>query len=154
MAAGAVLGQHDGMHKMTDSEWRAFVAEGTRTAKLATVRSDGRPHVAPVWFVMDGDDLLFNTGEGTVKGRNLSVPGARAAVCVEDDRPPFSFVTLEGTVTISEDPQELLRSATEIAERYMGKDQAEAYGKRNGVPGELLVRLHIDKIVAQADLAG
>ncbi|WP_158677733.1 PPOX class F420-dependent oxidoreductase, partial [Streptomyces sp. SPB074] len=83
-------------HKMTDEEWRAFVSEGTRTAKLATVRADGSPHIAPIWFVLDGSDLVFNTGERTVKGRNLARDG-RVALCVDDERPPFSFVTIEGS---------------------------------------------------------
>ena len=34
--------------KMTDEQWHAFVSEGTRTGKLATVRADGRPHLAPI----------------------------------------------------------------------------------------------------------
>jgi len=47
-------------HTMSDVERRAFLSDGTHTAKLATTLKDGRPHVLPVWFVLDGDDLLFN----------------------------------------------------------------------------------------------
>lgn len=137
---------------MTEAEWRAFLSAGTRTGKLATVRADGRPHIAPFWFVLDGDDLVFNTGAKTVKGRNLAREG-RAAVCVDDDTPPFTFVVVEGTVSISEDPDDLITSATMIAARYMGEDLAEAYGKRNGVPGELVVRLHIDKVIAEKGIS-
>lgn len=54
---------------MTDAEWRAFVMAGTRTGKAAVVHADGTPHVTPVWFVLDGDDVLFNTARATVKGR-------------------------------------------------------------------------------------
>jgi len=50
---------------MTPSEWHAFLIFGKRTAKVATVRPDGRPHVAPVWFVMDSDNLVFMTGKET-----------------------------------------------------------------------------------------
>ncbi|MET8557063.1 PPOX class F420-dependent oxidoreductase [Streptomyces sp. NPDC004959] len=139
-------------HKMTDEEWRAFVSEGTRTAKLATVRADGSPHIAPIWFVLDGSDLVLNTGKGTVKGRNLARDG-RVALCVDDERPPFSFVTIEGTTEISQDPDELLRWATTIAERYVGPQDAEAFGRRNGVPGELLVRVKVEKVVAYGGLA-
>jgi hypothetical protein len=141
------------MEIMNDTQWRDFVSEGTRTGKLATVREDGRPHIAPVWFVLDGDDVVFNTGRGTVKGRNLRRPGARAALCVDDDRPPFSFVVVEGAVTVSEEPGELVRWATAIGGRYMGEERAEEFGRRNGVPGELLVRVHVDKVIAQRDLA-
>ncbi|MFD8673496.1 PPOX class F420-dependent oxidoreductase [Streptomyces seoulensis] len=139
-------------HKMTDEEWRAFVSDGTRTGKLATVRADGSPHIAPIWFLLDGDELVFNTGEETVKGRNLA-RDPRVALCVDDDRPPFSFVVLNGQARLSEDLDEIRRWATGIAARYMGEDRAEEFGARNGVPGELLVRVHIDHVVAVRDLA-
>ncbi|MEU9920020.1 PPOX class F420-dependent oxidoreductase [Streptomyces griseoluteus] len=139
-------------HKMTDEEWRAFVSYGTRTGKLSTVRADGSPHIAPIWFLLDGDELVFNTGEKTVKGRNLA-RDPRVALCVDDDRPPFSFVVLNGQARLSEDLDEIRRWATRIAARYMGEERAEEFGARNGVPGELLVRVHIDHVVAVQDLA-
>ena len=135
------------MQTMTSEEIRAFLLEGTRTAALATVRADGRPHVAPVWFTLDGDDLLFNTGEGTVKGANLR-RNARVALMVDDEEPPFAFVSIEGNVTLSDDLDVMRHWATRIAARYMGDDRAETYGKRNAVPGELLVRVTTTKIVA------
>ncbi|MEU3412988.1 MULTISPECIES: PPOX class F420-dependent oxidoreductase [unclassified Streptomyces] len=138
--------------KMTDEEWRAFVSDGTRTGKLSTVRADGSPHVAPVWFVLDGDELVLTTGKDTVKGRNLTRDG-RVALCVDDDRPPFHFVVLNGHAELSEDLAELRQWATRIAARYVGEDQAEEYGTRNGVPGELLVRVTLDNVVAVRDLA-
>ncbi|MFE2990811.1 PPOX class F420-dependent oxidoreductase [Streptomyces sp. NPDC059262] len=138
-------------HKMTDEEWRAFVSEGTRTAKLSTVRPDGSPHIAPVWFVLDGEDLLFNTGKDTVKGRNLARDN-RVALCVDDERPPFSFTVIEGRAELVEDLGQLRESATRIGARYMGEDRAQEFGERNGVPGELLVRVRIEKVVALAGL--
>jgi PPOX class probable F420-dependent enzyme len=140
------------MATMTQRQWREFVLAGTRTGKLATVRADGRPHVAPVWFLLDGDDVVFNTGARTVKGRALRRTGT-AALCVDDERPPFSFVTLTGPVHLSDDLAEVRRWATRIAARYMGPQQAERYGARNGVPGELLVRLTPSSVVAMRDLA-
>lgn len=139
--------------KMTDEEWRAFVSEGTRTGKLSTVRADGSPHVAPIWFLLDGDEVVFNTGKETVKGRSLARDG-RVALCVDDDRPPFHFVTLSGRARLSEDLGELRDWATRIAARYMGEERAEEFGARNGVPGELLVRVTVDHVVAVKDLAG
>ncbi|MET8570277.1 PPOX class F420-dependent oxidoreductase [Streptomyces sp. NPDC004783] len=138
--------------KMTDDEWRAFVSEGTRTAKLCTVRADGSPHVAPIWFLLDGDEVVFNTGKETVKGRNLARDG-RVALCVDDDRPPFSFVVLHGRARLSEDLGELRHWAARIGGRYMGEERAEEFGARNGVPGELLVRVTVDKVLAHRDVA-
>ncbi|GEJ98906.1 MULTISPECIES: PPOX class F420-dependent oxidoreductase [unclassified Streptomyces] len=138
--------------KMTDEEWRAFVSNGTRTGKLSTVSADGSPHVAPIWFLLDGDELVFNTGKKTVKGRNLA-RDERIALCVDDDRPPFHFVVLTGRARLSEELDDVRQWATRIAARYMGEERAEEYGARNGVPGELLVRVTVDKVVAVKDLA-
>jgi hypothetical protein len=137
---------------MTDREWRAFVLEGTRTGKLATVRSDGRPHVAPVWFVLDGDDVVFTTGADTVKGRSLDHE-PRVSLCVDDERPPFAFVVIEGTATLSDDLDDLLRWATALGARYMGEEQGEAFGRRNAAPGELLVRIRTERVIARAGIA-
>ncbi|RSS37805.1 PPOX class F420-dependent oxidoreductase [Streptomyces sp. WAC08241] len=141
-----------GMTRMTDDQWRAFVSAGTRTGKLATVRDDGSPHVVPIWFVLDGDDVVFNTGKTTVKGRNLARDG-RVSLCVDDEDPPFSFVSLFGRAELSEEPDALRHWATRIGARYMGEDRAEEFGTRNAVPGELLVRMRIDKVIAEAGLA-
>ena len=138
--------------KMTDEEWRAFVSHGTRTAKLSTVRADGSPHVTPIWFVLDGDDVVFNTARTSVKGRNLIRDG-RAALCVDDDRPPFDFVVLQGRARISEDLGELRHWAARIGARYIGAERAEEFGERNGVPGELLVRIAIDKVLSEKGVA-
>lgn len=140
------------MPQMTESEWRAFLSHGTRTAKLATTRADGRPHVAPVWFVLDGDDLVLNTGRDTVKGRTLARE-PRVMICVDDEEPPFSFALVEGTATLSDDLADVRAWAGRIAARYMGEERAEEYAARNGVPGELVVRVRIEKVVAQRDLA-
>ncbi|MFD9812250.1 PPOX class F420-dependent oxidoreductase [Streptomyces sp. NPDC059080] len=138
--------------KMAKEEWLKFLSEGIRTGKLSTVRDYGLPHVAPVWFVVDGDELVFNTGKETVKGRNLLRDG-KVALCVDDERPPFAFVVVQGTAEIGEDVADVRHWATRIAARYMGEERAEEFGARNGVPGELVVRVHVDKVVAMADLA-
>ena len=139
--------------RMDDAEWRAFVSEGTRTGKLGTTRHDGRPHVVPIWFVLDRDDFVFNTGAHSIKGRSLARNGI-AALCVDDERPPYGFVSVTGTVTITTEPDEVRRWATAIGARYMGADRAEEFGRRNAAVDELLVRLHADHVFAQADIAG
>lgn len=129
-----------------------FISEGTRTGKLGYTASDGCPLVAPVWFVVDNGELAFNTGRDTAKGRALA-RDSRAVICVDDQRPPYSFVQVQGTVTISEDPADLVRIATQTGARYMGPDRAGEYGRRNGVPGELVVRLRPTKVLKAFDLA-
>jgi len=142
------------MAEMNREEWRAFLlAEPARTAKLATVRPDGRPHVAPIWIDLDDDDtIVFTTGAGTAKGRAL-LAEPRVALCVDDDRPPFSFVVVEGRAEVSDDPEALLDWATRLGGRYMGADRAEEYGRRNGVSGELLVRVTPTRVLAHRDVS-
>jgi PPOX class probable F420-dependent enzyme len=134
-------------------EIRAFLSAGTRTGKLGYVAKDGRPLVAPVWFVVDGDDLVFNTGASTAKAGAIA-RDPRLVLCVDLQEPPYAFVQVQGEATVSEDPDELLRTATAIGGRYMGADRAEEFGKRNGVPGELVVRLRPTRVVANLDMTG
>jgi len=132
-------------------EIAAFLAAGTRTGKLGWTAADGRPLVAPIWFVVEDGALLFNTAKDTAKGRAVR-RDPRLVLCVDLEEPPYAFVQVQGTATVSEDPDELLRSATAIGGRYMGADRAEEFGRRNGVPGELLVRLRPTRIISDLDM--
>lgn len=131
---------------MLDDDARHFLISTARPAVLATTREDGRPHAAPIWFDLDGDDVVFNTGEETVKARNIAAD-PRVTLVVQDDRPPFSFVMLEGRARCGRDLDDVRRWATRIGGRYMGEDRAEEFGRRNGVPGELLVRVTVTNVV-------
>ena len=133
------------MREMTNEEALEFLSAGTRTAKLAWVASDGRPHVAPIWFIVDDGDMLFATGEMTGKARAMS-RDPRVSLVVDVEEPPYAFVKVDGTVEISQDPGEVLRVATLAGGRYMGADEAEAYGARNGAPGECVIRLRPSSI--------
>ncbi|HEU5160262.1 MAG TPA: PPOX class F420-dependent oxidoreductase [Streptosporangiaceae bacterium] len=138
--------------KMTETQWREFVSAGTRTGKAAVVRADGAAHVTPIWFVLDGDDVVFTTGSASVKAAALR-RDPRLAICVDDQEPPYSFVIVHGEARLSEDLAELKKWATILGGRYMGADRAEEYGARNAVPGELLVRVRITKVIAERDIA-
>jgi PPOX class probable F420-dependent enzyme len=145
------------MASMTAEDTWDFLMAGTRTGHLATVRADGRPHVKPVWFELSGRpgdfEVLFTTAAGTVAGCNLIRDG-RVMISVDDPVPPFSFVNVEGTAVLSEDPAELLAVATRLGARYMGPARAAEYGARNAVPGELIVRVSPLRVLAQRDIAG
>ncbi len=140
--------------RMNDDEVRAFLTSmPAHTGKVATVRADGRPHVAPVWYAVDDDgSIYFTTGADTVKGKNLTRTGY-AAMSVDDERPPFSFVTLEGPVEMSDDLDAVRKWATIVGGRYMGADKAAGFGERNAVRGELLAHLRPEKITSAKDLA-
>jgi len=136
---------------ITDPEVSAFLQAGTRTGKLSYTGADGRPLVAPVWFIVEDGRLVFNTGKETAKGRALA-RDSRATLCVDLEEPPYAFVQVQGNAELSEDPGELLRTATAIAARYVGPELADEFGKRNGVPGELVVRLRPTKVLATFDM--
>ena len=141
------------MASLGDPAVRDFLSHGTRTGKLSYLAASGRPLVAPVWFVVEDGSLVFNTGKDTAKGRALA-RDPRVSLCVDLEEPPYAFVQVQGEAELSEDPAELVRTATAIAARYMGADRAEEFGRRNGVPGELVVRLRPVKVLVNFDVSG
>ncbi len=142
-----------GYNNAPDGWWQEFVgALPARTAKLAIVRKDGSAHIAPVWVDLDGDTIVFMTSADTIKGKAI-LRDSRVCLCWDDEQPPFSFVTIAGTVTTSTDPDDLLYWGTRIGGRYMGADQADAYGKRNAAPPEMVVRVTPTTVTAKVNVA-
>jgi PPOX class probable F420-dependent enzyme len=146
------------MAHMTDAEWRTFVTTGTRTGKLAVQRKNGRPHVTPVWFLLDDTDpdglrVVFTTWHDSLKARAL-LRDPHFALCVDDQQPPYSYVLLECTAELVEDIGMIKTWATGIGARYMGEERAQEFGARNAVPGEYLVRGRIDRVTSERDVAG
>jgi PPOX class probable F420-dependent enzyme len=148
------------MTEMSKAEIGRFLMKGTFTGKLATVKEDGSSHVVPIWFVLEKKksrdrvgNIIFTTGSTSVKANNIQRDN-RISICIDDQIPPFSFVTIFGTAKIYPYKQkEVLKWATEIAERYMGKSNAEAYGRRNSEEGLVLVRIKSTRIIAEKDIA-
>jgi|SRR5680860_207255 len=145
------------VERMTDLQWRDFVSTGTRTGKVAIVRRPGLPHVTPVWFLLhregDGVEVVFTTWSNSVKGRTLQ-EGARFAFCVDDEQPPYSYVMLQCLVgSVKTETDKIRPWATRIAERYMGAEQAAAYGERNSVMGELLIVATVVSVTALSGIA-
>ena len=140
------------MADISDPDVVAFLSEGTRTGKIGYIARDGRPLIAPIWFLVENGTIVFNTGKDTAKGRAFA-RDPRAVLCVDLEEPPYAFVQVQGSVLLSEDPDELRRTATALGGRYMGADRAEEFGARNGVPGELLVRVTADRVVARRNIS-
>ena len=140
-----------GVDELSD-EVIAFLSEGTRTGMLGYLASDGRPLITPVWFIVDGNELVFNTGKETAKGRALG-RDPRVVLCIDDPQPPYSFVQIQGIASLSEDPRELIDVATRTGGRYMGAERAEEFGRRNGIAGELVVRVRPTKVRATFGVA-
>ncbi|MGB7637449.1 MAG: PPOX class F420-dependent oxidoreductase [Nitrososphaeraceae archaeon] len=151
------------MTEMSKGEIARFVMQDTLTGKLATVRIDGSSHVIPIWFVLDNEnskrrrrigDIIFTTDSTSAKANNIRRDN-RVSICIDDQTRPFSFITIFGTAKIHTYKQkEVLKWATKIAERYMGKKNAEAYGRRNSGEGAVLVRIKPTRIITEKDIAG
>jgi PPOX class probable F420-dependent enzyme len=143
------------MSEMTKDEIRSFLLQGTFTGKLGTINKNGTPHVVPIWYTIDNEDnIIFNTGGNSVKAKNIQRDN-RVRLCVDDQFPLYSFVTIDGIAEIiSDKPAEIFKWAKTIAARYMGYDKAEEYGKRNSSKGELLLKIKPSKVIGQKDLAG
>jgi len=137
---------------MSPNKARAFLANGVRTAKLATTRADGAPDVVPVWFVLDGDQVVFTCSSSSVKARNLARE-PRAALVVDDEAFPHAFVRVRGTVEMAVRPADLRAWTTRIATRYVGAERAEEYGQRNEEIDDCLVRLTPESVLARAEVA-
>ena len=147
------------MTEMSKAEVARFLMQGTFTWKLATIKKDGSPHVVPIWFVVENGkgrgkagNIILTTGDTSVKANNIQHDG-RVSICIDDQKPPFSFVTIHGTAKIYPYKQkEVLEWATKIAERYVGKKNAKTYGEVNSGEGAVLVRIKPTRIIAEKDI--
>lgn len=137
--------------KMSPEEILAYIDEKPRTGHLATVRENGQPHVATIWVIRDGDDIVFTTWETSVKGRNLTRTG-QAALSIDDTADNSSWVAIEGTVTLDHDPEQSRIWAARLGGKYMGEDRAEEFGVRNGVPGEIVCRLRPTRMSGEREI--
>ena len=139
---------------MTKDEIKKFLLQGTFTGKLGTINKDGTPHVVPIWYTVDEEDnIIFNTGDKSVKAKNIRRDN-RVRLCIDDQTPLFSFVTIDGIVElISNEPGEVYKWAKIIAARYMGNDKSEVYGRRNSAEGELLIKIKPVRVIGQKNIA-
>jgi PPOX class probable F420-dependent enzyme len=141
------------VREMSLDEAREFLTTGTRTGKVAVVRKDGSPMVVPIWFGLEDDGTLVFTAWGeSIKVRALR-RDPRLSICVDTESPPYSYVRVDGTAELVDDPELTRAWATRMGRRYMGEDRAEEFGARNGIPGELVVRVTPTRIVGHADVA-
>jgi hypothetical protein len=80
--------------------------------------------------MLDSDDSKITTCRDSLKAKYM-LRDPRVSLFVDDNIPPFSFIIIDGVEGPNLD--ELLKWTTEIAGRYMGQNNSEAYGKRNGL---------------------
>jgi PPOX class probable F420-dependent enzyme len=105
---------------MSDEEIRDYVLR-SRTATMATLGPDGRPHLVAMWFAVLDGVVWFETKTRSQKAVNLR-RDPRLTVLIEDGETydVLRGVSLEGRATISEDPDDLWRVGVDVWERYNG----------------------------------
>lgn len=110
---------------MTKNEREAFLAQ-TRVA-IISVAEDGRgPLTIPVWYHYEpGGVVRFVTGRDSKKAGLMRKSG-RIGLCVQNEAPPYQYVTVEGPVEISTD-LDFERDVRQMALRYLGKEMGEMY---------------------------
>jgi PPOX class probable F420-dependent enzyme len=136
---------------MTDAEIQDFLTNSPHTGKLATVGRDGQPHVVPIWFVLDGDDVVLTISSSSTKARNIRNQ-QRVSLCLDDEELPYAFVTVFGTATSTQNPPDLLEWTTRIAARYVGPERSVEFGQRNAGFDDTLVRIRIERTVGYAEI--
>lgn len=129
---------------MLDDKAKALLDKPKQFATISTIEPDGRPQSSVVWFVRDGDDILFSTVEGRRKHKNL-VRDPRATVLVFDSDNPYTYVEVRGHVTMThEGGRELI---DQLAGAYMGADR---YTMDDGTDNVRVVcRVVPDKVISR-----
>jgi len=109
---------------MSKSEREDFLAQ-VHVGILAIAGDEGAgPLAVPIWYsYQPGGALSLTTGPGTRKARAIAAAG-RFSLCVQDDQPPYQYVTVEGAAVIEPASR---ADRLSIAQRYLGPEQGEAY---------------------------
>ena len=92
---------------------RTFPAE-KRFAVVGTKNPDGSPHLAVMWYLVDGDDIVVNSVQGRIKDRNLAAD-PRMSVLVEDG---YRWIRIDGRAKIEHDQAIARADIRRLAARY------------------------------------
>ena len=108
----------------------------TNMASLATVMSDGSPHVSTMWVGRRGDILLMNTADGRIKVDNIR-RDPRVAVSIYRESQPYQTALIRGRVTLLTE-EGGVAGINELAQKYLGTDYEWLQ------PGDVRLRLEIE----------
>jgi PPOX class probable F420-dependent enzyme len=117
--------------KMTHDELRAFLAE-QKVVTVATMGPNGRPHLMPLWYVVDGDELRGWTYAKSQKARNIE-RDPHATLQIEDgvDYAELRGAMFEADVEVERDPDKVAEYGTALFARYApGADVHEMIEKQ------------------------
>ena len=125
---------------------RKFLEE-RRFAVVGTTNPDGSPHLAVMWYLLDGDDIIVNSAQGRIKDRNLAAD-PRMSVMVADG---YRFVRVDGRATIDHDQTTAHEDIRRLAARYYGDDKKVEEAMRSSFDKQhrITYRLPIRRLYAQ-----
>lgn len=111
---------------MTRDEREAFVRD-VHVAILAVDEPGRAPLAMPIWYLVDDDgSILLSMDGGSLKARLLRAAG-RATVTVQNEAPPYSYVSIEGPASVGP----LTHDPLELATRYLGPELGQWYADNN-----------------------
>jgi len=104
---------------MTEAEILEFLTEGSKVLQVATIGKDGMPHLAAMWYVMDGDRIVFRSFTKSQKIVNLMRDPRLSVLAEEGD----SYVQLRGlsiraNAELVTDPDYIVKTYRKLAARY------------------------------------
>ncbi len=126
----------------------------SRVARLATVGDDGRPHIVPIVFALDGDTLYFAVDakpKTTTHLKRLKNIAANPAVSIladhyEDDWNKLWWVRADGMASVVTDTAEAQRATELLANRYAQY--------RRDRPAGPVVAMRIDRVTGWSFTSG
>ena len=105
---------------MTPDEMRTFLDEG-RDLQVASINADGTPHLVTMWYLRDGEDLLFWTYAKSQKVVNVRRdPRATVLVATGEKYEELKGVSITGSTTVVDDLDEVLAFGEKVYEKYWG----------------------------------
>ena len=127
---------------MTEQELASFWRE-PNLAKIATINPDGTPHLVPIWYLHDGQDLVIVTRPTSRKVRNLR-RDPRVTVCIDRPTPPYAGVVVQGVARLEEVAHQDL--AIPMSVRYLGLDAGTLVGAQYAEFDLMTIRVRIDHV--------
>ncbi|HTM10064.1 MAG TPA: pyridoxamine 5'-phosphate oxidase family protein [Verrucomicrobiae bacterium] len=130
---------------MSKQEREAFLT-GVHVGVIS-IPEEGRGSLAvPVWYDYEpGGDLRIATGRGSRKGRLLARAG-RFSLCVQVEKPPYKYVSVEGPV-VSMEPTDIERDMRPLARRYLGQVGGDRFIEqmRSQLAGNMIFRMRPER---------
>ena len=134
---------------MSPEEIEDFLSEGN-IARIATVKPDNSPHVTPVWYLWENNQLLIAIPKDSVKARNIR-QNNKVAVTIDTDKAPNKGVIIEGTAKIEELTNEITRKIDRrMAAKYVKTEYLDEYIEWDSTQGVeyIYIRIRPEKIIS------